>query len=53
MRRPEKQMVTYQTKEGEIRTVSKADLQDQMQASEKLMQSLNETWEEKVCLPPC
>lgn len=44
----EKQMVSYQTKEGEIRTVSKAELQDQMQASEKIMQSLNETWEEKM-----
>ena len=41
-------MVTYQTKTGELRTVSKADLQDQMQASEKLMQSLNETWESKM-----
>lgn len=47
-RRPEKQMVTYQTKTGELRTVSKADLQDQMQASEKIMQSLNETWESKM-----
>ncbi|KAL7409264.1 kinesin-like protein [Mrakia frigida] len=45
---PEKQMVTYQTKTGELRTVSKAELQDQMQASEKLMQSLNETWESKM-----
>lgn len=41
-------MVTYQTAEGELKTVSKADLQDSMQASEKLLRSLNETWEEKM-----
>lgn len=45
---PEKQKVTYQTKDGRIKTVTKAELQDQMEASEKLMQSLNETWEEKL-----
>ncbi|TRM68597.1 hypothetical protein BD626DRAFT_118862 [Schizophyllum amplum] len=45
---PEQQKVTYQTKEGEIRTVTKAQLQEQMETSEKLMQSLNETWEEKM-----
>jgi len=28
--------------------VTKAELQEQMEASEKLMQSLNETWEEKL-----
>ncbi|KAI0034403.1 kinesin-like protein [Vararia minispora EC-137] len=45
---PEKQKVTFQTKDGEIRTVTKAELQDQLQSSEKLMQSLNETWEQKL-----
>lgn len=45
---PEKQIVRYQTKTGEIRTVTKAELQDQMEASEKLMASLNESWEEKM-----
>ncbi|ESK87954.1 kinesin family protein [Moniliophthora roreri MCA 2997] len=45
---PEKQKVTYQTKDGRIKTVTKAELQEQMEASEKLMQSLNETWEEKL-----
>ncbi|PFH50565.1 hypothetical protein AMATHDRAFT_60839 [Amanita thiersii Skay4041] len=45
---PEKQVVTYQTKDGRIKTVTKAELQEQMEASEKLMQSLNETWEEKL-----
>ena|ERR1700722_15244099 len=45
---PEKQTVTYKTKDGKIKTVTKAELQEQMEASEKLMQSLNETWEEKM-----
>lgn len=45
---PEKQKITYQTKDGKIKTVTKAALQEQMEASEKLMQSLNETWEEKL-----
>ncbi|KAG6375014.1 hypothetical protein JVT61DRAFT_3793 [Boletus reticuloceps] len=45
---PDKQKVTYQTKDGKIKTVTKAELQEQMEASEKLMQSLNETWEEKL-----
>ncbi|KAI5122123.1 hypothetical protein M0805_000771 [Coniferiporia weirii] len=44
----EKQKVTYQTKDGQIKTVTKAELQEQLQTSEKLMQSLNETWEEKL-----
>ncbi|KAF4615993.1 hypothetical protein D9613_011478 [Agrocybe pediades] len=45
---PEKQKVTYQTKDGRIKTVTKAELQEQMESSEKLMQSLNETWEQKL-----
>ncbi|KAI0299756.1 hypothetical protein B0F90DRAFT_1810590 [Multifurca ochricompacta] len=45
---PEKQKVTYQAKDGTIKTVTKAELQDQLESSEKLMQSLNETWEEKL-----
>lgn len=44
----EKQIVTYQSKDGRIKTVTKAELQEQMEAGEKLMQSLNETWEEKL-----
>lgn len=28
--------------------MTKAELEEQMEASEKLMQSLNETWEEKL-----
>ncbi|RXK41996.1 kinesin [Tremella mesenterica] len=45
---PEKQIVTYRTKDGEIRRVTKLELQDQLQASEKLMDSLNQTWEQKM-----
>lgn len=45
---PEKQIVTYRTKDGEIRKVTKLELQDQLQASEKLMEGLNLTWEEKM-----
>jgi len=45
---PEKQVVRYMTKTGEIKTVTKAELQDQMEQSEKLMDSLNQSWEQKV-----
>lgn len=45
---PEKQKVTYQAKDGTLKTVTKAELQEQMEASEKLMQGLNETWEDKM-----
>jgi kinesin family member 1 len=45
---PERQLVTYQTKEGKIKRVTKAELQEQLQTSEKLMRDLNETWEEKL-----
>lgn len=44
----EKQKVSYKAKDGTIKTVTKAELQDQLESSEKLMQSLNETWEEKL-----
>jgi kinesin family protein 1 len=42
------QKVTYQTKDGKIKTVTKAELQEQMETHEKLIHSLNETWEEKM-----
>lgn len=42
------QKVTYQAKDGTVKTVTKAELQEQLESSEKLMQSLNETWEEKL-----
>jgi kinesin family protein 1 len=45
---PEKQVVRYVAKDGTVKTVTKAELQEQLESSEKLMQSLNETWEEKL-----
>ncbi|KAI0829273.1 kinesin-domain-containing protein [Trametes gibbosa] len=42
------QKVTYQAKDGTIKTVTKAELQEQLETSEKLMESLNETWEQKM-----
>ncbi|KAI0699809.1 kinesin-domain-containing protein [Cytidiella melzeri] len=42
------QKVTYQAKDGTLKTVTKAELQEQLETSEKLMQSLNETWEDKM-----
>jgi kinesin family protein 1 len=43
-----KQLVTYLTKDGQAKTVSKAELQEQLESREKLMDSLNETWEQKM-----
>lgn len=45
---PEKQIVILHNKDGTVRKVTKAELQDQLTASEKLMTELNETWEEKL-----
>ncbi|QRV87289.1 kinesin motor domain protein [Ceratobasidium sp. AG-Ba] len=42
------QKVSYMAKDGTVKTVTKAELQEQLETSEKLMQSLNETWEEKL-----
>lgn len=42
------QIVTYQTKDGTIKKVTKAELQEQMETREKLMNELNETWEDKL-----
>ncbi|CAG7848173.1 Kinesin-like protein unc-104 AltName: Full=Protein immaculate connections; Short=DUnc104 [Serendipita indica DSM 11827] len=41
-------VVRYKAKDGTVKTVTKAELQEQLESSEKLMQSLNETWEEKL-----
>lgn len=45
---PEKQVITYQTKSGETRKLTKKELQEQLEQSEKLMQSLDESWEDKM-----
>ncbi|SCZ97867.1 BZ3501_MvSof-1269-A2-R1_Chr7-2g09344 [Microbotryum saponariae] len=44
----EEQIVSYRTQAGEIKTITKAELQDQLEQSEKLMASVTETWEEKL-----
>lgn len=41
-------MVHYKAKDGTMKTVSKAELQEQLQSSEKLMDDLNQTWEQKL-----
>jgi kinesin family protein 1 len=45
---PEKQIVQYRSATGELKTITKAELQDQLEASEKLMASVTETWEQKL-----
>lgn len=45
---PEKQIVQYQTSTGEIKSVTKAALQEQLEQSEKLMKDVQQTWEEKL-----
>lgn len=45
---PEKQIVQYRNKDGELRTITKAELQDQLEESERLMAAVTETWEEKL-----
>jgi len=45
---PEKQLVQYKTSSGEVKTISKAELQEQLETSEKLMASVTETWEQKL-----
>ncbi|KAG0294799.1 kinesin-like protein Klp8 [Dissophora globulifera] len=41
-------LVTIIDLHGNTRTLTKAQLQDEVQASEKIMAELNETWEEKL-----
>lgn len=40
---PERQIVTYRTQTGELKTITKAELQDQLEQSEQLMASVTET----------
>jgi len=40
--------VQYKAKDGTIKKVTKAELQEQLETSEKLMNDLNETWEQKM-----
>lgn len=45
---PAMQKVAIPQKDGTVKTITKAELVDQLESSEKLMQSLNETWEQKL-----
>ncbi|KAL6231257.1 hypothetical protein BDW75DRAFT_220620 [Aspergillus navahoensis] len=44
----EKQMVSIQQPDGTIKKVSKAEIVEQLNQSEKLYKDLNQTWEEKL-----
>ncbi|KAH8692071.1 kinesin family protein [Talaromyces proteolyticus] len=44
----EKQMVSIQQPDGSIKKVSKAEIVEQLNQSEKLYNDLNQTWEEKL-----
>ncbi|RPB02397.1 kinesin-domain-containing protein [Choiromyces venosus 120613-1] len=44
----EKQMVTITTPDGQVKKVSKAEIAEQLNASEKLLGDLNQTWEERL-----
>ncbi|KAL7275130.1 hypothetical protein RUND412_001949 [Rhizina undulata] len=44
----EKQIVTITTPDGTVKKVSKAEIADQLNASEKLLTDLNQTWEERL-----
>ncbi|KAL4980920.1 hypothetical protein BDW66DRAFT_146697 [Aspergillus desertorum] len=44
----EKQMVSIQQPDGSIKKVSKAEIVEQLNQSEKLYKDLNQTWEEKL-----
>ncbi|KAF8937161.1 kinesin-like protein Klp8 [Dissophora ornata] len=46
--KPPNSLVTIVDLHGNTRTLSKEQLQDEVQASEKIMAELNETWEEKL-----
>lgn len=45
---PEKQIVTIRRPDGTLVKVTKAEIAEQLQASEKLMLEMNQTWEEKL-----
>ncbi|EDO02384.1 hypothetical protein SS1G_04860 [Sclerotinia sclerotiorum 1980 UF-70] len=44
----EKQMVTIVSSDGAVKKVSKAEITEQLNQSEKLYSDLNQTWEEKL-----
>ncbi|KAF3938526.1 hypothetical protein ABW19_dt0207272 [Dactylella cylindrospora] len=44
----EKQIVTITATDGSVRKVSKAEIAEQLGASEKLLKEMNQTWEERL-----
>jgi kinesin family member 1 len=44
----EKQFVTITSSDGVVKKVSKAEIAEQLSQSEKLLQDLNQTWEQKL-----
>lgn len=44
----DQQLITYETKDGELRTVTRTELQEALAMNEKLTATLNETWEERL-----
>ncbi|KAK1780432.1 putative kinesin [Copromyces sp. CBS 386.78] len=44
----EKQIVSITTPDGTVKKVSKAEIAEQLNQSEKLLQDLNQTWEQKL-----
>lgn len=45
---PSEQIIHYQTTSGVVKTVTKAELEEQMEENEKLVGSLQESWEQKI-----
>lgn len=45
---PEKQIVTITTLDGQVKKVSKAEIAEQLQQSEKILTDLNQTWEQRL-----
>src|SRR6202000_1552139 len=46
----EQQMVTITQSDGTVKKVSKAEIAEQLNQSEKLYKDLNQTWEEKMLM---
>ncbi|KAK9241194.1 hypothetical protein V1525DRAFT_334826 [Lipomyces kononenkoae] len=46
----ESQLISITTPDGTIRNVTKADIAEQLNASEKLLKEVNQTWEERLAM---
>lgn len=45
---PEQQIVQYRSADGELRSISKSELQQQLEQGERLMAEVTQTWDEKL-----